>query len=109
MTITPTRPLADSVTDLMNRITADTDTCGWLVATDHRDGSAVVVYRTDPGWPQTGVRGTTLYHWLLALRDAGYTAEARTDMEVFGRPEETSDIAWWLHITARTAPAATTA
>lgn len=83
----------------MNAISPNPACGGWVVAEDHRDGTAVVVYRTDPGWPQAGVRGTTLYRWLCALRDAGFTAEARLDLEVFGKPDEQSEIAHWLHTT----------
>jgi hypothetical protein len=75
---------------------------GWIVAEDHRDGSAVVVWR-QADWGGN-VRGNMLYRWLGSLRDAGFTAEARLDMEALGRPDEMADIAHWLHVTAYTAP-----
>lgn len=80
---------------------------GWTVATDTRDGSAVVVWQPGDEPAQPGVRGMLLYRWLCSLRDAGFTGEARTDMAVFGRPDEESPdrIARWLHITAWSAPA----
>lgn len=92
---------AEKVAACMETFVAD-DLCGdWLVARDHRDCSAVVVFRTVPGWPQSGIRRTLLYRWVLALRDAGFKAEARDDMEVFGRPEELSPTGpWWIHVTA---------
>lgn len=89
MTTALTRTLGEITTAVMERVGGDSTMYG----------SAVVVYRTHSDWPQAGIRGTTLYRWLLALRDAGLIAEARTDMEVFGRPDEQSDIAWWLHVT----------
>jgi hypothetical protein len=79
---------------------------GWTVARDQRDNTAVVVWRGDePVQPQ--VRGMTLYRWLCSLRLAGFTAEARTDMAVFGRPGDQSPdgIAHWLHVTGWSAPA----
>jgi hypothetical protein len=81
---------------------------GWTVARDRRDGTAVVVWRRADEPVQPQVRGMALYRWLCSLRDAGFTGEARTDMEVFGRPEGQSQdgIARWLHVTAWSAPAA---
>jgi hypothetical protein len=82
---------------------------GWTVAADTRDGSAVVVWRQEePVQPQ--VRGMLLYRWLCSLRDAGFAAEARVDMTVFGRPMDSPDgIARWLHVTAWSEPPATVA
>ncbi|WP_432041448.1 hypothetical protein [Streptomyces cadmiisoli] len=78
------------------------DAGGWTVARDDRDGTAVLVWRPASSLltlPQ--VRGMQLYRWLHSLRDAGFEAQPRTDMEVFGRPDEESEdgIARWLHIT----------
>jgi hypothetical protein len=92
---------AEKVAAVMEPFQSD-DPCGnWLVARDDRDNSAVVVFRTVPGWPQSGIRRTLLYRWVLALRDAGFNAYARDDMEVFGRPDELSATGpWWIHVTA---------
>ncbi len=77
----------------------------WTVARDERDNTAVVVAfpgsdRTLPG----SAYAVHAYRWLCSLRDAGFTAEPRTDMEVFGRPDEQAPggRARWLHITAWT-------
>lgn len=79
---------------------------GWEVARDTRDNTAAVVWRAREMFGgMQGVRGTMLYRWLCSLRDAGFTAQPRLD-EAFGRPDETSAIAHWLHVTAWTAPAA---
>lgn len=80
-----------------------TPAASWQVARDDRDGTAVVVAfpgsnRTLPG----GCYAIHAYHWLCSLRDAGFTVEARTDMEVFGRPDEQAPggRARWIHVTA---------
>ncbi|MEY9876614.1 hypothetical protein ABH931_006124 [Streptacidiphilus sp. MAP12-33] len=100
---TPAMTLARRVAAHMEAHYPDTtDAAAWTVAEDHRDGSAVVVWRigNDRAFP-AGARGTVLYRWLLSLRDAGFAAEARTDMEVFGRPDEEAPggRALWLHVT----------
>lgn len=100
----PTLTLGDRVAAHMRRY--DQQTGGdYEVAVDHRDGTAVVVWRAGMFGSMQGVRGTMLYRWLCSLRTAGFTAEARLDMEVFGKPDEESEIAWWLHVTAWTDPA----
>lgn len=101
--------LASRVADVMTRIHPETQDCigGWTVAEDHRDGTAVVVWRQGDGtWPAT-LRGTVMWRWLWALRGDGFTVEPRLDMEVFGRPDEESPDgrARWLHVTAWDAPA----
>jgi hypothetical protein len=74
----------------------------WVVARDERDNTAVVV--AQPGYDNTlpgGCRAIHLYRWHSSLRDAGFTCEGRTDMEVFGRPDEqsTDGRARWIHVT----------
>lgn len=84
---------------------ADSECGGWLVAEDHRDGTAVVVWQAREmfgGMP--GIGGTMLWRWMWSLRGAGFAAVPRTDLEVFGRPDEESEYARWLHITAWSAP-----
>ncbi|MFE2497159.1 hypothetical protein [Streptomyces scopuliridis] len=77
----------------------------WQTAVDYRDGTAIVIWRSgDVGPAQPSVRGMMLYRWLGSLRDAGFTAEARTDMACFGRPDEESPVAWWLQITGWAEP-----
>lgn len=80
-----------------------TPAASWTVARDERDNTAVVVAfpgsdRTLPG----SCYAIHAYQWLCSLRDAGFTAEARTDMEVFGRPDEQAPggRARWTHVTA---------
>lgn len=75
---------------------------GWTVARDTRDGTAVVVWRSGGEPVQPLVRGMLLYRWLCSLRDAGFAAEAATDMDVFGRPEQESPdrVARYLRVTA---------
>lgn len=103
--IAPGLPLGDHVAAHMRRF--DEQTGGdYEVAVDHRDGTAVVVWRCGMFGSMQGVRGTMLYRWLCSLRSAGFTAEARTDMEVFGKPDEESEIAWWLHVTDWSDPVA---
>ncbi|MFF2411798.1 hypothetical protein [Streptomyces sp. NPDC058092] len=78
--------------------------CGRLA-----DNTAVVVWQVGTmGLTQSGVRGTMLLRWLHSLHDAGFVVRSRTDMEIFGRPDEQSKIAWWLHITGWAAPEART-
>lgn len=102
-TPTPAPTLGERVADHMRRF--DHQTGGdYEVAVDHRDDTAVVVWRCGMFGSMQGVRGTMLYRWLCSLRDAGFTAQARLDMEVFGKPDEESEIAWWLHVTAWTQP-----
>lgn len=91
-------PLGEMVAQHMARF--DEQTGGdYEVAVDHRDDTAVVVWRPGMFGSMAGVRGTMLWRWLCSLRDAGFTAQPRTDMEVFGKPDEEADIAWWLHVT----------
>lgn len=108
MTATAVRTdLAGQVDAHMQRIHPEaTAAGGWTTARDSRDGSAVVAWRQGTEPAQPGVRGTLLYRWLCSLRDAGFDAQARTDMEVFGRPDEESPdrYARWLHVTAWAQP-----
>lgn len=115
MTTTVERPIPPAVVPLLtlgDRVAAhmvqfDQQTGGdYVVAVDHRDGTAVVVWREGMFGSMQGVRGTMLYRWICSLRTAGFTAEARLDMEVFGKPDEESEIAWWLHVTDWSEPAA---
>lgn len=107
--MTSTR-LAERVSDHMQRF-AETNAARWTVAADHRDNTAAVVWRagSDPTLPRT-CRGIVLWRWLCSLRDAGFEAHPRTDMEIFGRPDEESPDgrAYWLHVTDWKAPQATT-
>lgn len=108
----PSRDLADQVTAHMQTIQPDTaPTGGWTVARDTRDATAVVVWRPGDEPVQPQVRGMVLYRWLCGLRDAGFEAQARTDMAVFGRPNEESRdrIARWLHVTSWSEPDAVVA
>jgi hypothetical protein len=84
---------------------------GWTVARDTRDGTAVVVWRSGGEPVQPLVRGMVLYRWLCSLRDAGFAAEASTDMDVFGRPEQESPdrVARYLRVTAWSSAAAAAA
>ena len=105
----PVLTLAQRVaTHMETRHPETTEAAAWIVATDHRDGSAVVVWRRgdDPTMPASA-RGIPMWRWLHGLRAAGFTAEARLDMEVFGRPDEDSPDgrAQWLHVTAWAEPA----
>ncbi|AWT42610.1 MULTISPECIES: hypothetical protein [Streptomyces] len=96
--------LAERVSRHMQTHFPDTTAAAsWTVARDERDNTAVVVAGPgdDPTMPG-GSYGIHAYRWLCSLRDAGFTAEPRTDMEVFGRPDEQAPggRARWLHITA---------
>lgn len=96
-----TTTLAQRVADHMtSRFPTDSWVGGWIAACEPETGDAVVVWR--PVTPvQPRVRGSLLYRWLSDLRDAGFTAEACTDMAVFGRPDEQSPdrVARYLRIT----------
>jgi hypothetical protein len=86
---------------MKTRFPDDEESGGWTVARDSRDNTAVVVWRAASDlltMPQ--IRGFQLGRWLDSLRDAGFAAEPRTDMEVFGRPDEQSadGRARWLHV-----------
>lgn len=82
----------------------DVDAGGWICARDFRDNTAVVVWRPCrdnhellPG----GARAILIYRWHVSLQAAGFISVPRTDMEVFGRPDEQAPDgrARWLHIT----------
>jgi hypothetical protein len=81
----------------------DADAGGWICARDYRDNTAVVVWRSSgnaellPG----GARAVVITRWHMSLQNDGFISNPRTDMEVFGRPDEQSDDgrARWLHIT----------
>lgn len=101
---TRVKTLAEKVSDHMqNLFSDDHDAGGWIVAEDHRDGTAVVVWQ--PGNTEAllpgGARAILIYRWHVSLQNAGFASNPRTDMEVFGRPDEQSDDgrARWLHIT----------
>lgn len=95
--------LAERVSRHMQTVFPDTEAAAsWVVARDERDNTAVVV--AQPGYDHTlpgGCRAMHLFRWHTSLQYAGFTSEPRTDMEVFGRPEEQSHDgrARWLHIT----------
>ncbi|MFF8829295.1 hypothetical protein [Streptomyces sp. NPDC015131] len=97
------RDLADRVDRHMNEHFPDTAAAAsWVTARDERDNTAVVV--AQPGYDQTlpaGARAIHLYRWHISLSDAGFISDPRTDMEVFGRPDEQAPDgrARWLHIT----------
>lgn len=96
--------LAERVSRHMQTHFPDTTAAAsWTVARDERDNTAVVVVGPgdDPTMPG-GSYGIHAYRWLCSLRDAGFTVEPRTDMEVFGRPDEQAPDgrARWMHITA---------
>ncbi|MET8694719.1 hypothetical protein ABZV65_19500 [Streptomyces bauhiniae] len=100
--------LAEAVSHHMQTHFPDTTpAASWTTARDERDNTAVVVAfpGSDPTLPG-GCYATHLYRWLCSLRDAGFTVEARTDMEVFGRPDEQSPSgrARWIHVTAWAQP-----
>ncbi|MEU6365706.1 hypothetical protein ABZ876_08115 [Streptomyces sp. NPDC046931] len=112
MTITdPTTAPATTVADweLAERVSRHMQThfpettaaASWTVARDERDNTAVVVGPGDDPTMPGGSYGIHAWRWLCSLRDAGFTAEPRTDMEVFGRPDEQSPDgrARWMHIT----------
>lgn len=100
--MTDTAPrLAQAAAAHMDTNFPDTYYGGWTVAEDERDGTAVVVWRQREYGGEQGLRGRMLYRWLESLRAAGFTVEPRLDLEVFGRPDEQSEIAHWLHVTAR--------
>ncbi|MFF9309993.1 hypothetical protein ACF1BS_03690 [Streptomyces sp. NPDC014748] len=84
-----------------------TAAASWTVARDQRDNTAVVIAGPgdDPNLPG-GSYSIHAYHWHCSLQDAGFTVEPRTDMEVFGRPDEQSPDgrARWMHITGWAAP-----
>lgn len=118
MTITTMAPAPASTTadwELAERVSRHMQThfpdttaaASWTVARDERDNTAVVVAGPgdDPTMPG-GSYGIHAYRWMCSLRDAGFTAEARTDMEVFGRPDEQAPDgrARWLHITSWSKP-----
>lgn len=109
MTTTPTEwALAEHVSHHMQTHFPDTTpAAAWQVARDERDNTAVVIAYpgNDPHLPG-GCYATHLYQWTNSLRDAGFTVEPRTDMEVFGRPDEPSPTgrARWIHITAWSQP-----
>ncbi|MEV4975598.1 hypothetical protein [Streptomyces scopuliridis] len=97
--------LADRVNEHMVKNWPGSPAGNWETAVDHRDGTAIVVWRSgDVGPAQPSMRGMMLYRWLCSLRDAGFVAEARTDMACFGRPDEESPVAWWLHVTGWAEP-----
>ncbi|CAL9371472.1 hypothetical protein [Streptomyces sp. enrichment culture] len=97
--------LADQVRIHMETLfPEDVDAGGWICARDSRDGTAVVVWRPTkerstllPG----GARAVLVYRWHVSLQNAGFIVTPRTDMEVFGRPDEEADDgrARWMHIT----------
>jgi len=75
---------------------------GWICLRDERDGTAVIAYKTGSDFLNTvGIRGNALWRWMCSLRDAGFTVEARLDMELYGRPDDLSPDgrAQWLHVT----------
>lgn len=79
----------------------------WTIGQHPENHNVCVVYRIGSmGFAQAGVRGTTLYRWYRSLTAAGFIVEIREDLEVFGRPDETTDIAWWLRVTGHRPPAA---
>jgi hypothetical protein len=100
--------LAERVSLHMQEHFPDTEAAAsWTVARDERDNTAVVV--AQPGYDHTmpgGARAIHLYRWHCSLREAGFLAEGRTDMEVFGRPDEQSPDgrARWIHVTGWAAP-----
>jgi hypothetical protein len=106
-TITPT--LAQRVSDHMSsRFPGTLPTGGWKTAHDTTDGTAVVVWKSGGEPVQPLVRGMVLYRWLCSLRDAGFAADACTDMAPFGRPAEESPdrVARYLRVTAWSEPTA---
>ncbi|MFI1485679.1 hypothetical protein [Streptomyces sp. NPDC020747] len=116
MTTATETPVAEStvkpeaVTDLPGQVDAhmrehfpDTvDAGGWMTARDYRDNTAVVVWRPgDADLMPGGIRAILIYRWHVSLQNAGFTCVPRTDMEVFGRPDEQAPDgrARWIHIT----------
>jgi hypothetical protein len=99
----------ETVTDLPGQVDAhmrehfpyDEPAGGWETARDYRDNTAVVVWRRHGTDLPGGSRGILLYHWHLSLQSAGFICVGRTDMEVFGRPDEQSPDgrAMWIHVT----------
>ncbi|MFE9886814.1 hypothetical protein [Streptomyces scopuliridis] len=97
--------LANRVSDHMVKHWPGSPAGNWEVTRDRRDNTAIIVWRSgDLALGMQGVRGSMLYRWLGSLRNAGFVAAARTDMACFGRPDEESPVAWWLHITGWTDP-----
>ncbi|GAB3115894.1 hypothetical protein GCM10027160_23960 [Streptomyces calidiresistens] len=97
--------LGHRVTDHMHTHFPDTPTGGWETALDTTDGTVALVWRAREWGSMAGIRGRMLDTWLSSLREAGFTADTRFDMAVFGRPDDhTPDHPHWIHITARTSP-----
>lgn len=95
--------LAERVSQHMQTHFPDTvPAASWTAARDERDNTAVVVAfsGSDPNLPSSAY-AIHAYRWLCSLRAAGFTCEARTDMEVFGRPDEQAPggRARWTHVT----------
>jgi len=111
LTVTEPTPPQPAGFDLATRVDAhmrtvfpdDVDAGGWICARDRRDNTVVVVWRSsgNPTLLPGGARAVIIARWHTSLQNAGFVSEPRTDMEVFGRPDEQSDDgrARWLHIT----------
>lgn len=100
----------ETVTDLPGQVDAHmrehfpytVDAGGWVTARDYRDNTAVVVWRPgDADLMPGGIRAILIYRWHVSLQNAGFICVPRTDMEVFGRPDEQAPDgrARWIHIT----------
>ncbi|WP_331764478.1 hypothetical protein [Streptomyces anulatus] len=95
--VLPGPELAAMVVDHMTVHCPPTEHGDWELGQHPTDRTIGVVWRVGTsGTAQAGVRGSILYRWLGSLKDAGFTVTPRTDMAVFGRPDEESDTAWWL-------------
>ncbi|WP_405506369.1 hypothetical protein OG323_06165 [Streptomyces cyaneofuscatus] len=87
------------VVDHMTTHCPGTDFGDWEIGQNPTNGTIGVVWRVGTSRNgQAGVRGMVLYRWLNSLKDAGFVVEARTDMTVFGRPDEHAQTAWWLSV-----------
>ncbi|MEV5854660.1 hypothetical protein [Streptomyces anulatus] len=98
-TVFPGPELARMVVAHMTAHCPPTEHGDWEIGQHPTDRTIGVVWRVGTsGTAQAGVRGSILYRWLGSLKDAGFTVMPRTDMAVFGRPDEESDTAWWLSV-----------
>ncbi|MFE2973353.1 hypothetical protein [Streptomyces sp. NPDC059258] len=98
-TVLPGPELARIVIDHMTTHCPGAEAGDWEIGQHPTNRTIGIVWRVGAaGFTQPGVRGTTLYRWLNSLKDAGFAVEARTDMTVFGRPDEHVATAWWLSV-----------
>jgi len=101
----PSPDLGPQVVDHMHTHCPATPAGDWTIGQHPTDHTVCVVYRVgSSGFTNPGIRGGMLHRWHSSLVDAGFQVDIRNDMTVFGRPDEESDIAWWLRVTGRGVP-----